>query len=102
MIATVDLGKQAVVSTVRFGPGTADGSTSAAFGAISRDGQTLYFSAGRGLIAFDVGATKPRGPYLVGPVRGIGFDPSGNTLLVVKDDGSTIRLDAKSGALLKR
>ncbi|HEY2935630.1 MAG TPA: hypothetical protein VGJ25_03470 [Gaiellaceae bacterium] len=100
VVATIDLQQEAVTSTLRFAPAGADGSTSAAFGAISPDGKTLYFTAGRGVLAYDTGARALRGQYAVGGVGGIAFDPSGRTVLLVKPDGSTARLDAKSGAPL--
>ena len=74
-----------------------NGGTSAAFGAISPDGRTVYFTGGRGVLAYDTVARAVRAPYEVGAVGGIGVDPSGRTVLVVKGDGSTVRLDAKTG-----
>jgi hypothetical protein len=101
VVATIDLATQAVTSTVRFAPMSADEATSAAFGAASPDGQTIYFTAGRGLIAFDATARATRGPYNVGTVAGVGFDPAGKTLLVVRANGSTVRIDPRSGSLLE-
>jgi hypothetical protein len=100
VVATIDLERKAVVSTVRFTHSTADDGVSAAFGAVSPDGRTLYFTAGRGVIAYDADARTVRGPYDVGAVGGVGFDPSGRTVLVVRRNGSTIRLDAASGRQL--
>jgi len=100
VVATIDLQARKVVDTVRFASEGADGSTSTAFGAISPDGRTLYFSAGRGVLAYDTADRSVRGPYARGSVDGVGFHPSGGTVLVVRRDGSTVRLDAASGATL--
>src|SRR5262249_27012369 len=53
IVQTVDLRQRAVTRTVRFTPAAADDETSAAFGALSRDGRSLYFSAGLGLQVLD-------------------------------------------------
>jgi hypothetical protein len=60
----------------------------------------LYFSAGRGVLAYDTVARTVRGPYAPGSVAGVGFHPSGRTVLVVRPGGATVRLDAASGAPL--
>ncbi len=100
-VSVVDLTRRAVISTVRFHPTGADERTSAAFGAISRDGRTVYFSAGRGLHAYDTRAGTVRAPYRVGTIIGVGVDHSGKTLLVVRPDGTTLRLNAKTGSSLR-
>jgi outer membrane protein assembly factor BamB len=97
VVAAIDLQRKAVTSTVRFAPIAVNSATSAAFGAISPDGRTVYFTGGRGVLAYDTVARAVRAPYEVGAVGGIGVDPSGRTVLVVKGDGSTVRLDAKTG-----
>jgi DNA-binding beta-propeller fold protein YncE len=101
VIDVVDLEKRAVVSTVRFKPTPQDKQTSAAFGAISRDGRTLYFSAGRGLHAYDTRSGVVRAPFRVGAVAGVGIAPSGKTLLVVRSRGTSLRLNAATGARLE-
>jgi hypothetical protein len=98
VVATIDLQARKVVDTVRFADGGADTQTSTAFGAIAPDGRTLYFSAGRGVLAYDMGARAVRGPYAPGSVAGVGFHPSGRTVLVVRPNGTTVRLDAATGA----
>jgi hypothetical protein len=97
-VATIDLETRKVVGTVHFPAATADTSTSSAFGTIAPDGSTLYFTAGRALLAYDTATRTVRGPYQVGSVGGIGFQPSGRTVLVVRRDGTTLRIDAASGA----
>jgi hypothetical protein len=98
VVATIDLETRKVVGTVHFPAATADTSTSSAFGTIAPDGSTLYFTAGRALLAYDTATRTVRGPYQVGSVGGIGFQPSGRTVLVVRRDGTTLRIDAASGA----
>jgi Tol biopolymer transport system component len=98
VVATIDLATRKVVDTVHFAPASADTSTSSAFGTISPDGSTLYFTAGRALLAYDTASRTVRGPYQAGAVGGIGFQPSGRAVLVVRRDGTTIRIDAASGA----
>jgi hypothetical protein len=68
------------------------------FGALAPDGKTLVFTAGRGLLAYDVAARKVRALGAVREVAGVGFEPSGRSVLVVGAGGSTVRLDAKTGA----
>jgi hypothetical protein len=100
VVDTIDLARRAVVSTVRFPTTSADDRTSVAFGAISRDGRAVYFSAGRGLHAYDTRAHVVRGPYDIGTITGVGVAPSGRTLLVVRADGTTALLNARTGAPL--
>jgi DNA-binding beta-propeller fold protein YncE len=100
LVATIDLQAGKVVDTVRFGATGADDARSSAFGAMSPDGRTLYFSAGRGLLAYDTEGRAVRGPYAPGAVAGVGFHPSGRTVLVVRPSGATLRLDAATGAPL--
>jgi len=98
---TIDLARRAVVSSVRFPATSADDRTSSAFGAISRDGRTVYFSAGRGLLAYDTRTHAVRGPYDVGAIMGVGVAPSGRALLVVRPGGRAALLDARTGASLR-
>ena len=99
VVATIDLQRKAVVSTVRFKPLAArNGASSAAFGAVSPDGRTVYFTAGEGVLAYDANARAVRGPYDVGAVAGIGFEPAGRNVLVVKANGSKVWLRAKNGS----
>jgi hypothetical protein len=99
VVVTIDLQSRAA-SIARFARTAADNRTSAAFGALSPDGNTLVFTGGRGVMAYDVAARKARGPYAAGAVAGLGFAPSGRTVLVVRADGSTRRLDARTGVKL--
>jgi DNA-binding beta-propeller fold protein YncE len=96
VVATIDLRRRAVVSVARFPSRKADDRVSAAFGAVAPDGRTVYFTAGAGLLAYDV-ATKQTRSYRVGAVAGVGVDMSGRALLVVRPDGTAVRLDARTG-----
>ena len=100
VVDAIDLARRALVSTVRFSPSAADDRTSVAFGAISRDGRTVYFSAGLGLHAYDTRTHTVRGPYDVGTITGVGVAPSGRALLVARQDGTTALLNARTGAAL--
>jgi hypothetical protein len=96
VVSTVDLTRRAVVSTVRFRPrSAASQSTSGAFGTISRDGRTVFFSSGVGLHAYDTRGHTARELSGVGEILGVGVAPSGKTLLVVRPDGTSRRLDAR-------
>jgi len=101
-IAVVDLARRAVTSMVRFPTSKADDDTSRAFGAISRDGRMLYFSAGEGLHSFDTQTHAVRRLAFTGPIVGVGVAPSGKTLLAVRGDPTMAasRLDARSGEAL--
>ena len=98
VVTMIDLQTRKIVGTVHFQAASADTSTSSAFGTISPDGGTLYFTAGRALVAYDTATRTVRGPYQVGSVGGVGFQPSGRTVLVVRREGTTVRIDAASGA----
>jgi len=93
VVEVVDLTRRAVVSTTRFRPASADERTSAAFGAISPDGRTVYFSAGRSLHAYDTRAHVARTVPANGAIAGVGVSSDG-TLLVVRPGGTTLRLRA--------
>jgi outer membrane protein assembly factor BamB len=101
VVNVIDLTRRKVISTARFRPTSADERTSAAFGAIARDGRTVYFSAGRGLHAYDTRAGTVRALHRVGAIIGVGVDPSGKTLLVVRPDGATLRVNAQTGTPLR-
>jgi hypothetical protein len=101
VVNTIDLARRAVISTMHFPTTSADDRTSSAFGAISRDGRTVYFSAGRGLHAFDTRTRAVRGPFAVGTIMGVGVASSGRTLLVVRPSGKTALLNAGTGEPLR-
>jgi DNA-binding beta-propeller fold protein YncE len=95
-VQSVDLGRRRVVSTVRFAPMLADESVSSAFGTVSRDGRRVFFSGGLGLNALDTRTGKVAAALAGEPVKALGLDRAGRTLLVVGADGSKQRLDART------
>jgi hypothetical protein len=97
VVATLDLRTLRVVRVVRFHPRTTGDPASRA-AAVSHDGRTIYFAAGRSLYAYDAAYRRVRGGYDVGgAVAGIGFGPGDWTLRVVRRDGRSLRLDASTG-----
>jgi DNA-binding beta-propeller fold protein YncE len=96
-VAVVDLARRAVTSTVRFPTSGADNQTSSAFGAISRDGRSVFFSAGNGLHVFDTRTHTVRRLGFAGPIVGVGVEPSGKALLAVGPAQTVLRLDARTG-----
>ena len=99
-VFVVDLARRAVTSTVRFPSTVADDQTSSAFGAISRDGRNLVFSAGNGLHAFDTRTHAVRRLAFTGPIVGVGVAPNGRSLLAVDPTMTVSRLDARTGTAL--
>src|SRR5262245_61733781 len=98
VVATIDLKRQKVVSTVRFpGRGSVDTRMSAAFGALSPDAGALYFTGGREVLAYDTAAHELRTRYDAGAVGGLAVDPASGTLLIVRPNGMTARLDTRAG-----
>ena len=97
VVATVDLRRLRVVRVVHFRP-SATGDVSWRGAAVSHDGRTVYFAAGRALYAYDAAYRRVRGAYDVGAaVAGLGFGPGDRTLRVVTRDARSLRLDAPTG-----
>jgi outer membrane protein assembly factor BamB len=98
VVATVDLRRLRVVHVARFRP-HATGDPTARAAAVSHDGRTIYFAAGRSLYAYDAAYGRVRGRYDAGGVvAGLGFGPGDSTLRVVTRDGRSLRFDASTGA----
>jgi hypothetical protein len=98
VVATVDLPSLRVARVTRFRP-VRQRDTSGRAAALSHDGRTLYFAAGRSLYAYDAAYHRIRGAYDAGAaVSGLAFGPADRTLLVVRRDGWALKLDAASGA----
>jgi DNA-binding beta-propeller fold protein YncE len=97
IVATVDLVGLRVIRVVRFHP-LAQVDTASRGAAVAHDGRTVYFSAGRGVYAYDAAYRRVRGRYeLGGRVAGMAFDPTDTFLRVVRRDGSSVRLVAATG-----
>lgn len=100
-VATIDLAARKIVSTARLAARSTAADAFGSTGAVSRDGRTIYYTAGSPLWAFDSAYGRIRGPYDVGGlVAGVGFSPDDRHLLVVREDGTTAMLDAATGAPL--
>jgi hypothetical protein len=97
LVATVDLAALRVVRVVRFqAAARVDPASRAA--AVSHDGRTVYFAAGRSMYAYDTAYRRVRGRYDAGgAVAGLAFGRSDWTLLVVRRDGRSLRFDAATG-----
>ena len=97
VVATVDLRSLRVVHVVHFRRHMGGDPASRA-AAVSHDGRTVYFAAGRSLYAYDAAYRRVRGSYDIGgAVAGLGFGPRDWTLRVVRRDGRSFRLDAATG-----
>ena len=66
--------------------------------AVSHDGRTTYFTAGRTLYAYDAAYRVLRGPYDAGaPIGGLAFSRDDRRLVVVRRDGRVRQLNAATG-----
>ena len=83
--------------SIRFRPSrNLDGTTRAA--AVSHDGRTVFFAAGRTLYRYDARYHRVRGGYDAGAaVSGLAFGVHDRVLLVVRRDGWSLKLDAATG-----
>jgi hypothetical protein len=90
------------VRTTRFTEQPLGSMATAAVGAISHDGRTLYFSTGGPIFAYDSAFGRVRGPYVAGRVAGMGFSPDDRRLYVVRASGTVATLDAARGTTLRR
>jgi hypothetical protein len=97
VVATIDLRKQRVVRVDRF-RAQIETAPLAPNAAVSHDGRTIYFTAGRSLFAYDAAYHLVRGSYDAGaPIGGIAFSRDDQRLVVVRRDGSVVRLNAATG-----
>jgi hypothetical protein len=97
VVATVDLRKQRVARVDRF-PARIETAPLAPNAAVSHDGRTTYFSAGRSLFAYDAAYHVVRGAYDAGaPIGGMAFSRDDQRLVVVRRDGRVLRLNAATG-----
>jgi hypothetical protein len=103
VVAAVDLHTLSVTRTARFAPSSAGRPTRAlSAGTISRDGRTLYFSAGTGLWAYDAAYGVVRGPYPTGGrIVGFGYGPRDRTVHAVLSDGRMLTFAAATGRRLR-
>lgn len=102
VVASIDLRTLRVTRAARFAPSAAGRPTrELSAGTISRDGRTLYFSAGNGLWAYDAAYGRVRGPYRTGgQIVGFGYGPGDRTIHALRTDGKMLRFDAATGKRL--
>jgi hypothetical protein len=102
VVASIDLRTLRVTRAARFAPSPAGRPTrQLSAGTISRDGRTLYFSAGSGLWAYDAAYGRVRGPYATGGrIVGFGYGPGDRTIHALRADGKMLRFDAATGRRL--
>ena len=102
VVASIDLQTLRVTRAARFAPSAAGRPTrELSAGTISRDGRTLYFSAGNGLWAYDAAYGVVRGPYRTGgQIVGFGYGPGDRTIHALRTDGKMLRFDAATGRRL--
>jgi len=106
-VAEVDLTQRQVTRIVFFDPGRSapdagyNPQAPTARSAISRDGQRLYFTSGRGVWAYDTQAGTVSGPYAVNtPVLGLGVSGDGKRLYVASAGQALMVFDTASGQAL--
>jgi hypothetical protein len=99
VVASIDLRTLRVSRAARFAPSPAGRPTrQLSAGTISRDGRTLYFSAGSGLWAYDAAYGRVRGPYSTGGrIVGFGYGPGDRTIHALRADGKMLKFDAATG-----
>jgi hypothetical protein len=101
VVATVDLRKQRVGRVDRF-RAQIETAALAPNAAVSHDGRTTYFTAGRSLYAYDAAYHVVRGAYDAGaPIGGIAFSRDDQRLVVVRRDGKVLRLNATTGKAVR-
>jgi hypothetical protein len=89
-----------VTRVARFNPSSA-GSATRLPGTISRNGRTLYFSAGNGLWAYDAAYGVVRGPYATGGrILGFGYGAGDRTIHALRADGRMLTFVAATGKRL--
>jgi hypothetical protein len=104
VVAEVDLDHSRVVRVARFErAGRAPTEQRAAtLSTISRNGRTLYFSAGNRLWAYDAAYGLVRGPYSTnGRIVGVGYGARDRKIFAVKANGRMLAFDASTGRRLR-
>jgi hypothetical protein len=103
VVAEVDLDRSRVLRVSRFRASTAAPAQRAAtLSTISRNGRTLYFSAGRDLWAYDAAYGLVRGPYATnGKIVGVGYGARDRRIFAVRADGEMLAFNAATGKRMR-
>lgn len=99
VVAELDLGSSEVKRVARFEKSApVAGAHPATLSTISRNGRTMYFSAGRDLWAYDSAYGVVRGPYATGgKVVGVGYGARDERVFAVRKDGHMVAFRASNG-----
>lgn len=100
VLAEVDLLGSRVFRVTRFhrSPIKTNAPRAATLSTVSRNGRTLYFSAGRDLWAFDAAYGLVRGPYATGgEIVGVGYGANDRRIFAVRRDGRMLAFNAATG-----
>jgi hypothetical protein len=98
-VARIDLVRSTVKRVTRFERApVGSGRHAATLSTISRNGRTLYFSAGRDLWAYDAAYGVVRGPYATaGKIVGVGYGADDRRVFAVREDGRMLAFRAATG-----
>jgi hypothetical protein len=101
-VARVDLKTSSVKRVTRFERSApVAGTRAATLSTISRNGRTVYFSAGRDLWAYDAAYDVVRGPYATGgKIIGVGYGGDDRQVFAVREDGRMVAFRAATGKRL--
>lgn len=99
VVAELDLAGSKVKRVAKFEKSAAvAGAHPATLSTISRNGRTMYFSAGRDLWAYDSAYGVVRGPYATGgKIVGVGYGAGDERVFAVRKDGHMVAFRASSG-----
>ena len=99
VVAELDLTRSEVKRVARFEKSApVAGAPPATLSTISRNGRTMYFSAGRDLWAYDAAYGVVRGPYETGgKVVGVGYGAGDDRVFAVRKDGHMVAFRAANG-----
>ncbi len=99
VVAELDLSGSTVKRVAKFEKSApVAGAHPATLSTISRNGRTMYFSAGRDLWAYDSAYGVVRGPYETGgKVVGVGYGAGDERVFAVRKDGHMVAFRASNG-----
>ena len=99
VVAELDLAGSEVKRVAKFKKSApVAGAHPATLSTISRNGRTMYFSAGRDLWAYDSAYGTVRGPYATGgKIVGVGYGAGDERVFAVRKDGHMVAFRASNG-----